>query len=164
MNKWYRVVINTESQRTFNVDVVSHDRAAAEKQAVQRMFYVPYKCTVSGASTFDGPWYAVQENPDDAWDVGSCSFDEACRMLEKQGAGRILVIKDGVTVQDVPFDEIELWHECDICHELSRAGYVLSERTPYDFICDVTCLGTVYDEDEYDQLYEDGEAYWTMWQ
>ena len=43
-------------------------------------------------STKNRVWYAVQNEPEDAWDYGSYSYHEALEMLKNQGHGLIAAI------------------------------------------------------------------------
>jgi len=53
-------------------------------------------------------WYAVQVDREDDWGTGSYDYNEAVKMLKRQGRGLIAVI-DG----DVCVNEIEYEAECD---------------------------------------------------
>ena len=52
-------------------------------------------------------WYAVQKSPEDAWDNGSYSYEEAEQMLREQGCGLIAVIVNGDYCKaEIHFDEL----------------------------------------------------------
>lgn len=55
-------------------------------------------------------WYAVQETTDDGWDWGSYDYDEAVKMLKKQGHGLIAVIEenelDNFCVEEIEYEGI----------------------------------------------------------
>ena len=50
---------------------------------------------------------------------------------------------------------------CDKCGKLMTSGYVIGDGEEY--YCSEECLYTVYSEEEYDDLHDVGEAYWTQW-
>ena len=55
-------------------------------------------------------WYALQETRQDAWDNGTYDYNEAVRMLKKQGRGLIAVIDEeaGICVNEIDYE-----CECD---------------------------------------------------
>lgn len=63
----------------------------------------------SGESGLTPVWYAVQRESSDAWDNGSCDFEEAKRMLKEQGSGLIAVIdeEDSFCLEEIRFEDIE---------------------------------------------------------
>ena len=48
---------------------------------------------------------------------------------------------------------------CDICGKPMKEGYFVSGT----YYCSNECLHEDYSEEEFDELYEDGDAYWTRW-
>ena len=59
----------------------------------------------------DDVWYAVQEDPTDAWDYGSYNKDVAIDMLRQlvyeRGDGLIAVIKDGICDKEIYYDDLD---------------------------------------------------------
>ena len=53
-------------------------------------------------------WYAVQIDKDDDWGTGSYDYNEAVRMLKRQGCGLIAVIDGDVCVNEIAYEA-----ECD---------------------------------------------------
>lgn len=53
-------------------------------------------------------WYAVQKDRTDEWGNGSDNYDEAARMLEKQGYGLIAVIDEntGCCIAEIEYEDI----------------------------------------------------------
>ncbi len=53
-------------------------------------------------------WYAVQKDRTDGWDNGSYSYQNAIKMLKKQGFGLIAVIDEnaGNCVEEITFEEL----------------------------------------------------------
>lgn len=49
---------------------------------------------------------------------------------------------------------------CSICGKCLFSGYVVHDT---EYYCSSKCLKTKYTFDEYNDMYLDGEAYWTMW-
>lgn len=53
------------------------------------------------------------------------------------------------------------YRECTNCHSLMQEGYCIHDGEEY-FCCD-DCLHGWYSEEEYEELCEQDEAYWTQW-
>lgn len=50
---------------------------------------------------------------------------------------------------------------CSHCDNPMEDGYCI--RDGEDYYCSDACLHTAYSEDDYTELYENEEAYWTEW-
>lgn len=55
----------------------------------------------------------------------------------------------------------EEYRVCTNCGKRMTSGYVIADGLEY--FCDDECLAGWYSKEEYLELYEDGEAYWTDW-
>ena len=49
---------------------------------------------------------------------------------------------------------------CDICGKELQSGYVINDGEEY--YCE-NCLSKKYTKEEYNEMYENDEAYWTEW-
>lgn len=50
---------------------------------------------------------------------------------------------------------------CTCCDKHMNSGYVI--RDGEEYFCDDDCLHGWYSEEEYDELCQEGQAYWTQW-
>lgn len=50
---------------------------------------------------------------------------------------------------------------CDVCGDLMEEGYCIYDGLEY--YCSDECLHKNYTEEEYLEMYENDEAYWTEW-
>ena len=112
-------------------------------------------------------WYAIQEDPTDDWGYGTYDYYDAVDMLKEQGHGQIAVIEetDGGTccIAEWGIDEAE--HEmhprvCDECGDAHWDGYYIEDG---EYYCSDECLHKHYTQEEYMEMYEADEAYWTEW-
>lgn len=51
---------------------------------------------------------------------------------------------------------------CDCCETEMQSGYVIADGLEY--YCSYDCLSRAYSDEGYDQLCQDGLAYWTEWE
>lgn len=51
---------------------------------------------------------------------------------------------------------------CDVCGAKMEFGYVIDDGLEY--YCSDDCLHGVYSEEEYDELCQEDQAYWTVWE
>lgn len=56
---------------------------------------------------------------------------------------------------------MEEYRECTNCHCLMQEGYCIHDGEEY--FCSDDCLHSWYSEEEYEELCEQDEAYWTQW-
>jgi hypothetical protein len=49
-------------------------------------------------------WYAVQTDREDDWGTGSYDYNEAVKMLKRQGRGLIAVIDGDVCVNEIEYE------------------------------------------------------------
>ena len=49
--------------------------------------------------------------------------------------------------------------ECSECHDIITEGYVIHDGEEY--YCSDECLSKNYRDNEFDELYEQGDSYWT---
>jgi hypothetical protein len=59
-------------------------------------------------------------------------------------------------------DDVEEPRICSYCGQKMVQGYVIEDGKEY--YCSDECLGGYYSEEEYDELCQKGEAYWTEWE
>ena len=50
---------------------------------------------------------------------------------------------------------------CEVCHKEMINGYCVHDS---EYYCSDECLYSVYSEEEYKELCEEDEAYWTQWE
>ena len=50
---------------------------------------------------------------------------------------------------------------CDVCGRLMLDGYIVYGGAEY--YCSKKCLLTVYTEEEYQEMYDEDDAFWTEW-
>lgn len=50
---------------------------------------------------------------------------------------------------------------CVVCGKEMVQGYLVDDCDTY---CSDECLHTVFTEEEYNEMYENDEAYWTEWE
>ena len=51
---------------------------------------------------------------------------------------------------------------CDTCGRAMQKGYVIENGLAYH--CSDECLHKCMSEEDYEELYEDGDSYWTEWE
>lgn len=75
----------------------------------------------------------------------------------------------GVPIKDVYEKLYRLEHGleeepriCDACGKEMTSGYVIGDGEEY--YCSDECLYEYYSEEEYDELCQNGSAYWTEWE
>lgn len=51
---------------------------------------------------------------------------------------------------------------CMVCGQILNQGYCI--RDGEEYYCSDDCLRGYYSEEEYNELYDCGEAYWTVWE
>ena len=56
---------------------------------------------------------------------------------------------------------MEEYRECTNCHCLMQEGYCIHDGLEY--FCSDDCLHGWYSEEEYEELCEQDEGYWTTW-
>lgn len=49
---------------------------------------------------------------------------------------------------------------CDICGKELQSGYVINDGEEY--YCE-NCIGKKYTKEEYNEMHDNDEAYWTEW-
>lgn len=52
--------------------------------------------------------------------------------------------------------------KCTCCGEVITSGYVIHDGEEY--FCSDDCLHSTYSEEEYDELCQVNEGYWTEWE
>lgn len=55
----------------------------------------------------------------------------------------------------------EEWRECDICNASMTEGYYVEQYDEY--FCSDDCLHSVYSNEEYTEMFNNDDAYWTQW-
>lgn len=50
---------------------------------------------------------------------------------------------------------------CDKCANQMIDGFVIADG--FEYYCSDECLHSKYSEEEYNEMYENDEAYWTDW-
>ena len=51
---------------------------------------------------------------------------------------------------------------CSVCGKPITSGYVVNDGEEY--FCSKSCLHRVYTEEEYNEMYSEGYAFWTEWE
>ena len=58
--------------------------------------------------------------------------------------------------------------KCSICGEEMSSGYYVEDgylnENGAEYYCSDECLYSVYTEEEYQEMYEEGQAYYTEWE
>jgi hypothetical protein len=60
--------------------------------------------------------------------------------------------------------ELTIWcnvRRCEICGKVMTEGYIVGDGMAY--YCSDECLHKVYTPEEWEEMYENGEGYWTDW-
>ena len=52
--------------------------------------------------------------------------------------------------------------KCDVCGSPMSEGFCIHDGEQY--FCSDECLHTAYTQEEYEEMYEEDEAYWTTWE
>ena len=78
-------------------------------------------------------------------------------------AHQVEVYDDDELDMVIPKSDVDQWRQCDVCGKVMQEGYCIDGGSEY--FCTDKCLHEVYTEEEYLELYGDGEneTYWTDW-
>ena len=87
-------------------------------------------------------------------------------LLRRSVAGLYMENRDGtaiilIALEDVPIDFEPGYRICSECGQAFVEGYCVADGFAY--YCDDDCLHKHYTDEEWRQMYEEDEGYWTTW-
>lgn len=72
-------------------------------------------------------------------------------------------LTEHLRLKDIMLAAMEIGRKCYSCGAVIADGFIVEKAFTNEYYCSDECRRKKYTDEEYEQMFEDDEAYWTEW-
>ena len=85
--------------------------------------------------------------------------DEYIQDLEEENER----LTEKVRIQELMIADMERGRRCNVCNAVMEDGFIVEKAFINEYYCSEECRRKKYTDEQYQEMFENDEAYWTEW-